>query len=218
MAAQHGEEFMTISATDRIRTFYDRAASRYDSSIRLFERLLFGDGRAWVTSRAIGDVLEIGIGTGRNLPYYPAGVRLTGVELSPAMLAIARQRAEQLRLPVDLQLGDAQHLSFTDASFDTVVCTLSLCTIPDDRAAVLEVRRVLRPGGRFVVLEHVRSPNAAVRFAQRLLDPLFVRLEGDHVLRDPLDYLEGAGFSVDEAERSKWGIVERALARAHTRS
>jgi SAM-dependent methyltransferase len=87
---------MTLSETERVRTFYDRSARQYDATIRLFERVLFGGGRAWVCSRARGDVLEIGIGTGRNLPYYPADVRLMGMDLSLAMLAIARHRADEL--------------------------------------------------------------------------------------------------------------------------
>jgi ubiquinone/menaquinone biosynthesis C-methylase UbiE len=204
---------MTLSATERVRAFYDRAAPQYDASIRLFERLLFGDGRAWVCSRAWGDVLEIGIGTGRNLPYYPAGVRLTGIDVSPAMLAIARRRAEDLGRAVDLYQGDAECLGFAGASFDSVVCTLSLCTIPDDRQAVAEAARVLRPGGRLLLLEHVRSPLWLVRLGQRLLDPLFAHLEGDHLLRDPLDYLGAEGFAVEMFERSKWGLVERVAAR-----
>jgi ubiquinone/menaquinone biosynthesis C-methylase UbiE len=109
--------------------------------------------------------------------------------------------------------GAAQALEFEDATFDTVVCTLSLCTIPDDRAAVAEVRRVLRPGGRFVLLEHVRSPVRAVRGIQRLLAPAFVRFGADHVLREPLELVQAEGFTIVVLERSKLGIVERLVAR-----
>ena len=196
-----------------MRRFYDRSAEGYDAALRLVERLLFGDGRRWVCSQASGDVLELAVGTGRNLAYYPPGVRLTGVELSPAMLSIACRRAAELALKADLQLGDAQALGFADASFDTVVCTLALCTIPDERAALIEAGRVLRPGGRLVLLEHVRSPRRLVRLGQRLLEPLATRFEHDHLLRDPLDHLAGVGFVVERCERSKWGIVERLAAR-----
>jgi SAM-dependent methyltransferase len=93
------------------------------------------------------------------------------------------------------------------------VCTLSLCTIPDDRAAVAEVKRVLRPGGSFLLLEHVRSPVRPIRIGQRLLEPIMLRLEHDHLLREPLDHLQAEGFDIERVERSKLGIVERVAAR-----
>jgi ubiquinone/menaquinone biosynthesis C-methylase UbiE len=201
------------SETERVRRIQDKEAPRYDRQISFFERVLFGDGRQWVCSQATGDVLELAAGTARNLPFYPPDVRITAVELSPEMLSIGRRRAEALGRDADLRLGDVQALEFPDGSFDTVVCTLGLCTIPDDRKAAAEARRVLRPGGRLLLLEHVRSPSLPVRAIQRLLDPLSVRFQADHLLRDPLDYLSAEGFDVERMERSKWGIVERVRAR-----
>jgi ubiquinone/menaquinone biosynthesis C-methylase UbiE len=199
--------------TERVLRLYEKEAHKYDRQMRFFEWLLFGGGREWVCSQAEGEVLEIAVGTGRNLPYYPDGVRLTGVELSPAMLEVAHARARELGREIDLRVGDAQALDFSDESFDSVVCTLSLCTIPDDRAAVAEVRRVLRPGGRFLLLEHVRSPLLPIRTAERLLEPLMLRFEADHLLREPLEHLRAAGFAIERLERSKLGIVERVAAR-----
>jgi ubiquinone/menaquinone biosynthesis C-methylase UbiE len=201
------------SETERVRRVQDKGASGYDRQISFFERILFGDGRAWVCSQARGRVLELAAGTARNLPFYPQQVEVTGIELSPEMLAIGRKRAEALGHPADLQLGDAQALEFADESFDTVTCTLGFCTIPDTRRAAAEAHRVLRPGGQLLMLEHVRSPSRIVRGGQRLLEPLAVRFEADHLLREPLDYLPEVGFKVDEVTRSKWGIVERL--RAH---
>ena len=109
--------------------------------------------------------------------------------------------------------ADAQALPFPDEAFDTVVMTLSLCTIPDDHEAVAEPSRVLRPCGRLLLLEHVRSPIWPVRAVQRVLDPLFVRFQADHLLRDSLDHLQDASLEVERLERSKWGIVERLSAR-----
>jgi ubiquinone/menaquinone biosynthesis C-methylase UbiE len=203
---------MSSTETERIRRLYDKEAGRYDRQMRFFDRVLFGGGREWACSQATGDVLEIAAGTGRNLPHYGPDVRLTTVELSPKMLAIAQRRAATLGRDADLRLGDAQALEFPDAHFDSVICTLSLCTIPDDRRAVAEVRRVLRPGGRFVLLEHVRSPVTAIRLGQRALEPLASRFEGDHLLREPLDHLHAEGFVIDRLERSKLGIVERIAA------
>jgi ubiquinone/menaquinone biosynthesis C-methylase UbiE len=198
--------------TRRVRAIYDRFAPQYDKRIAFFERLLFAGGREWVCSRARGEVLEIAVGTGRNLALYPDGVTLTGIELSPAMLAIARRRAEAAGTEADLRVGDAESLEFDDESFDSVVVTLALCTIPDDRKAIAEIARVLRPGGRLLFLEHVRSESLVVRVGQRLLDPLAHRLDGDHLLREPLEHLRAEGFVVDELERSKRGIVERVAA------
>jgi ubiquinone/menaquinone biosynthesis C-methylase UbiE len=199
--------------TERVRAVQDKQASKYDRQISFFERILFGEGRAWVCSQARGRVLELACGTARNLQFYRSDVELTGIELSPQMLAIGLQRAQELGRLADLRLGDVQALDFPDESFDTVTCTLGFCTIPDTGAAAAEAFRVLRPGGQLLLLEHVRSPAPLVRGGQKLLDPLAVRFEADHLLRDPLDYLPSVGFEIDEVQRSKWGIVERL--RAH---
>ena len=199
--------------TERVRAVQDKQAAKYDRQISFFERILFGDGRAWVCSQARGRVLELAAGTARNLPLYASDVDLTGIELSPEMLAIARARAKELGHPADLRQGDAQALEFDDESFDTVTCTLGFCTIPDTTTAAREAFRVLRPGGVFLMMEHVRSPASIVRGGQRLLEPLAVRFEADHLLREPLDYLPDVGFEIDDVKRSKWGIVERL--RAH---
>ncbi len=199
--------------TERVERIYGELAERYDRAIGVAERLLFAGGREWACSRAAGDVLEIAVGTGRNLAHYPGDARVVGVELSPRMIEIARRRAEEANVEADLRLGDAQNLDFPDERFDAVVCTLALCTIPDDERAVAEVFRALRPGGRFFLLEHVRSPNPVVRVAQRILEPVTLRFEADHLLREPLDRLGPAGFEVEEVHRSKLGIVERISAR-----
>ena len=203
---------MPTSETERVRRRYDKDAPRYDREMGFFERLLFRDARDWVCSQAEGDTLEIAAGTGLNLPHYRNRVRITGVELSPAMLERARSRAAELGLAADLRLGDATALEFPDSSFDTVICTFSLCTIPDDAAAVAEAWRVLRPGGRFVLAEHVRSSRPRIRAGQRLIDPLAVRFGADHLLREPLTHLRRREFAVERIERYGLGIVERITA------
>jgi ubiquinone/menaquinone biosynthesis C-methylase UbiE len=204
---------MNDRETSRVRRIWEKMARRYDRDIAPFERLLFAGGREWVCVQAEGDVLEVGIGTGRNLQHYPRSVRLTAVDFSPAMLAVARERAERLGLAADLREGDAQRLDLPDARFDIVVFTLSLCSIPRPQEAVAEAKRVLRAGGVLLLLEHVRSPLLPVQIVQRVLDPLLVWLQGDHIAREPLEYLKAAGFAVERLERSKLGIVERVRAR-----
>jgi ubiquinone/menaquinone biosynthesis C-methylase UbiE len=199
--------------TDRVRRIFDKQAPNYDRSMARFERVLFSGNRQWACSQAVGDVLEIAAGTARNLDHYPAGINLTGVELSPEMAELGRRRAAELGREIDMRVGDAEALEFGDESFDTVVCTYGLCTIPDHRAAVREAKRVLRPGGRILLAEHVRSPNVIVRAIQRLIDPLAHRFGGDHLLREPLEPLADEGFEVDELKRSKAGFVELVAAR-----
>jgi ubiquinone/menaquinone biosynthesis C-methylase UbiE len=203
---------MASTETERIRDLYEKEAPGYDRQMNFFDWLLFKDARSWVCSKAEGEVLEIAVGTGLNLPHYPDGARLTGIELSPKMLELARQRAAELGREVDLRVGDATELGLADQSFDTVTCTFSLCTIPDDAAAVAEAWRVLRPGGRFVLAEHVRSTRPRIRAGQQMIDPLAVRFQGDHLAREPLEHLGAQGFAVEQVERYSLGIVERVVA------
>ncbi len=202
----------TPQDVDRIHRFYERFAPSYDGWMRSFDRFMLGDARRSLCARAAGRTLEVAVGTGLNLVHYPASTELTGIDLSPAMLALARRRALELGREADLRPGDAQQLDFPDASFDTVVFSLCLCTIPDERRALAEAHRVLRPQGRLLLLEHVRSDLRPVQWLQRLLEPPMARFTGDHVLRDPLDHLAATGFVVEHASRSKWGIIEQVVA------
>ncbi|MER7008878.1 methyltransferase domain-containing protein [Dactylosporangium sp. NPDC000555] len=201
--------------TAKVLRAWEKSAPGYDKQIAFFEKNWFGGGRQWLAARAQGRVLEVAIGTGLNLPFYPAEVTITGVELSPAMLAIARQRAADLGLGVDLHEGDAQALPFADASFDTVVCALSLCTIPDPTAAIAEMKRVLVPGGRLLLLDHIASTWPPLHAAQWLLERLTIRAAGEHFTRRQLPLVRAAGFEIVEAERLKAGTVERIFARKH---
>lgn len=199
--------------TTRVRKIYDTMAPRYDDAMAVVERSFLDDGRRWACGQVSGRVLEIAVGTGRNLAHFPEGVELTGIELSPGMLERAQARARVHPSRVDLRLGDAHHLTFADGSFDTVVATLALCSIPDDRAAVAEMARVLRPGGRLFLLDHVASTTRGIRIVQRLIDPLLVRLLGDHLLREPEAAVRDAGMVIDELSSSRWGMVLRLAAR-----
>jgi ubiquinone/menaquinone biosynthesis C-methylase UbiE len=204
---------MARNQTDRWRRYWDKQANGYDRSMGFLDRVLFADSRNWVCRQAVGEVLEVAIGTGLNLSHYPSEVTLTGIEFSPGMLAIARSRAGELQRKVDLREGNAHDLDFPDASFDTVVCTFSLCAIPDERRALSEMRRVLRPGGVLLLADHVASSNWLVRSVQRLLEVATVPLGGEHFRRRPLLSLPAEGLTVERNERFKLGIVERVAAR-----
>jgi ubiquinone/menaquinone biosynthesis C-methylase UbiE len=198
---------------ERLRCYWDKHSGSYDRQMAFMERKLFGDSRQWVCRRAVGDVLEVGVGTGLNLDCYPDDVSITGIDLSPAMLEHARRRAAASGRKVALQVGDAHRLEFPDASFDTVVCTFSLCAIPDERRAVAEMWRVLRPGGQLRLADHVVSTSAPVRLAQRLLELVTVPMAGENFRRRPVLHVRDQGFAIEEQERFKLGIVERVVAR-----
>lgn len=202
-----------VGRDERLRRNWDRHASSYDREMGFFDRHFFGDSRDWVCSKASGDVLEVAIGTGLNLVHYPDGVRLTGVDWSAAMLDIARRRAGELSREVDLRRGNAQALEFPDASFDTAVCTFSLCAIPDERQALCEMARVLRPGGLLLLADHVEASRWDARAIQRLIELVTVPLGGEHFRRRPILHVPAMGFTVEEHQRFKLGIVELLAAR-----
>src|SRR6201989_1582884 len=182
----------------RHAAYWDNRAARNDRAMNFWDGHLFGDSRPWACGRAVGDVLEVAVGTGRNLSFYPDGARLTGVDWSPAMLGIARERAAALGRDADLRQGDAQALDFPDESFDTVLCALGLCALPDDRRAMTEMARVLRPGGRLLLVAHVASSPSALRAGQGLYERVTIPLAGEHFRRRPLTYLRELGFEIEE--------------------
>ncbi|MEU3770211.1 class I SAM-dependent methyltransferase [Amycolatopsis keratiniphila] len=197
----------------RWNRYWDGKSRNYDREMQFMDRKLFGDSRAWACGQATGEVLEVAVGTGLNLPLYPSEVMLTGIDLSDGMLAIARDRAERLGHPVTLRRADAHELPFDADSFDTVVCTLGLCAIPDDGKALREMARVLRPGGRLILLDHIVSSSRAVRGLQWIAEKITVPMAGEHFLRRPFDKIGDLGLAVEQRERFKLGLVERLVAR-----
>ncbi|MEB3372215.1 class I SAM-dependent methyltransferase [Saccharopolyspora mangrovi] len=202
-----------MERSEKLRRYWDKSAPSYDGIMARFDRYLAGDSRQWICGRAGGEVLEVAIGTGLNLPLYPAGTSLTGVEWSPGMLRFAQQRRDELGLPAELVDGDARQLQFPDGAFDTVVCTFSLCAIPEHEKAIAEMHRVLRPGGLLLLADHVVSTAWPVRLLQRAAEVITVPMGGEHFRRRPSGHLAGAGFEVVERERFKLGLIERLAAR-----
>jgi ubiquinone/menaquinone biosynthesis C-methylase UbiE len=192
---------------------WEKMAPRYDRDIQFWEKVQFGGGREWIGACAKGRVLEVAVGTGRNFDFYSRGVGITGVDLSPDMLDIARRHATDLDLEVDLCVAAAEALPFDEDSFDTAVCTLSLCTIPDPAASIAEMKRVLRPGGQLLLLDHIGSSWWPIWAAQRLVEQLTIRAAGEHMTRRQLPLVDAAGFDIVEAQRLKGGTVERIAAR-----
>lgn len=167
-----------------------------------------------------GTVLEIGFGSGLNLSAYPSEVtKVLAVEPSTTALRMAERRIRSSRIPVEHVGLDGQRIDLPDESCDNALCTFTLCTIPDVSAALGEVRRVTRPGGRLHILEHGLAPDAAVVVWQHRLEPVQRRLAGGcHLTRDPLALLEAGGFvPVDTRQRygkgpKPWTYLTRAVA------
>lgn len=153
-------------------------AALYDPLMRVQDALGFRRQRIRTAGAATGRVLEVGVGTGLNLPHYESADEVVGVEPDPHMLGRARARAEAAPCPVQLVEASAEGLPFADGAFDTVVFALSLCTIPDARAALTEARRVLAPAGRLIFLEHVRAERPLAAAFQDRVAPAWRRLAG----------------------------------------
>jgi SAM-dependent methyltransferase len=180
----------------------------YDPVMELPERAGLGELRRGVLRGLRGRVLELGIGTGRNLPLYGAGVdSLTGIDPDEAMLVQAEKRAGDVSFPVELVAAPAEELPFGDGSFDAVVSTLVFCTVQDPSRALGEVRRVLKRGGEFRLLEHVRVEKEPFGWMQEKATPLWKHVAGGcHLDRDTLEAVCGAGFEVERAERHLGGL------------
>jgi ubiquinone/menaquinone biosynthesis C-methylase UbiE len=187
-------------------------AAIYDPFMRSAERACLSEWRAELLGHARGEVLEIGAGTGANVPFYtPAVTRLLLTEPDRDMLARLRTRVELARAQrVEAMTAPADALPFGDATFDTVVSTLVLCSVPDVPKALAEARRVLRPDGRLLFMEHVAADDRSARLAwQRRLEPLWTRISGNcHLTRRTGDAIREAGFVVEWERRES---VRKAL-------
>jgi SAM-dependent methyltransferase len=181
----------------------------------------FRHWRAETTSGLSGTVLEIGFGSGLNVDHYPTAItRVMAVEPSSVAFRLAGERIHRSPIPVE-QVGlDGQSIPLPDDSCDSALCTFTLCTIPDADAALTEVRRILRPGGRFHFLEHGLSPDVGVAKWQRRLDPVQGRVAGGcHVTRDPVALVKDAGFLIEDLVQrygkgpKPWSYFTRAVAR-----
>lgn len=198
----------TKSNSDTARRRYDRLAPFYDLLEAPMERLRFASWRARLWNRIIGNrALEVGVGTGKNLPYYPRDVKVTAVDISPRMLERAQKRASALGLEVELLEMDVQHLAFPDHVFDTIFSTFVFCSVPDPVLGLRELRRVCKPGGKLLLLEHMRPSNLLLGFLFDLLNPLVVRVVGANINRRTMENIRRAGWQIRVEDRLSSDIV-----------
>ena len=192
---------------------YDRFSKVYDLIEDPMEMRAFSKYRERALSPVKGKVLEIGIGTGKNLPYYPKDVEVIGIDFSRGMLEKAEKRRKELGLEnVKLLLMDAQELEFEDNTFDTVVSTFVFCTVPDPIKGLREAYRVLKPGGRAVFLEHMKSESRLLNIPLYLMDPVMRALTGTSMIRETQKNIEKAGFKIEKVENLFFDIVRLIIA------
>lgn len=189
---------------------YNRIAPIYELLDLPLEFFFFRKWRKESLSGLSGKILEVGVGTGRNLKYYPAGCRVIGIDKSAGMLQKAWEKAEGMK-NITLYPMDAEHLEFPDNSFDYVVATFVLCTIPDPVKALREMRRVLKPSGELIALEHVHSDYLFIDFIEHLINPVLFFLLGDHTTRHTVKNIEKAGFTIKKIKKLAFKDVFRKI-------
>ncbi|HEX5747428.1 MAG TPA: methyltransferase domain-containing protein [Archangium sp.] len=196
-----------------VREIYDDLGQKYDVWTLLPDRLFLDRWRRELLANARGEVLEVAVGTGKNLPFYPEACRVTGLDFSRAMLDEASRRARALNRPFEPREGDVTALPFADASFDTVTCTLAVCTFTEPLAALREMRRVCRPGGSVLLLEHVLPRDRPLARVAQALAPLTRKAVGCNPDRDTLALLREAGLYVDSVRGRARDIILAVVAR-----
>ena len=198
---------MALKFTAReISEKYDRFARWYDWVEGVPDLLGVRRLRHRLLRQASGKVLEIAVGTGKNLQYYSRGCRIIGIDVSREMLNVARKRAARLSTDISFLLGDAEALPFSDHSFDTVVSSLSTCTFPEPVIALREMARVCKPAGRVLLFEHGRSDREWLARWQDCHEDSFAKQLGCHWNREPVELVRNAGLKIDNSQRVFFGV------------
>jgi ubiquinone/menaquinone biosynthesis C-methylase UbiE len=193
---------------------YSRIARWYNICEYPIERTLFQKLRAEAVSYAHKKTLEVGVGTGKNLPYYHHDIELTAIDFSPGMLHIAQEKKGEARLKqLRLHEMDVQHLSFADNTFDTVVSTFVFCTVPDPIAGLREVYRVLKPSGKAIFLEHMKSRYGVVNVLLSMMNLVSTRLLGTSMVRETHYNIELTGFNIESVKQKVFGVFRLIVAR-----
>ena len=204
----------SIEATRRQQARYDGQARYYDFAESPMEALAFFGLRQRLWSMVGGPrLLEIGVGTGRNVRYYPPDTRVVALDLSPQMLKRAVRLAARLGRRIDFLLADAEHLPFRAGAFDTVLATLVFCSVPDPVGGLREAARVAAPAGRVLLLEHVRAGGARLGRLMDALNSFVARAAGENINRDTTANVRAAGLRVEREESYRMGIVRLLHAR-----
>lgn len=187
-------------STERTRNRYQRISSLYDLMEILPEKR-YHPWREKLWSMVKGPrVLELGVGTGENLPFHRPEMQITGIDLTPGMLAHAQEKAANLGLEVDLRLGDAQSLEFEDDTFDSVIATFVFCSVPDPILGMQELARVTKPNGQIILMDHVRSEKPFLGALMDIFNPMVVRMMGANINRRTVENVRKADLQIEMVE------------------
>jgi ubiquinone/menaquinone biosynthesis C-methylase UbiE len=201
-------------ATKAAKRRYNRIAPVYDLMDVLIERSRYSRWREILWGKVEGaNILEVGVGTGKNFPYYPPQAEITAIDFSEKMLAYARDKASKQGVQIRLKQMDVQKLEFADNTFDTVVASFVFCSVPDPAAGLTEVERVCKPGGQVLLLEHVLSANRVLARLMNLANPLVVRSIGANINRRTIENVANSGLRVEQVTGLAAGIFKLIEAR-----
>ena len=205
----------TIKINQSLKTQkrYQRISKLYDFLEIIPEKMYKGwREKLWASVKG-PKVLEVGVGTGKNIRYYPQNMDLTAIDLTPGMLEFAKRKACELGVFVNLRLGDAEKLKFANDSFDSVAATFVFCSVPDPIRGLKEIKRVLKKDGKLFLIEHVRSENWLMGKFMDFINPIIVRLIGANINRKTVDNVMAAGFSeVEVTNLNKSGVFKLIIA------
>jgi ubiquinone/menaquinone biosynthesis C-methylase UbiE len=201
-------------ATEATKKRYNRIAPVYDFMEGLTERSRYSKWREMLWSKVEGsDILEIGVGTGKNFPHYLKDAEITAIDFSEKMLSRAREKARKQGVQVRLQQMDVQNLEFEDNTFDTVVASFVFCSVPDPIRGLMEVKRVCKPEGKVLLLEHVLSANRVLAWLMNLTNPAAVRIVGANINRRTVENVTKSGLRVEQVTDLAAGIFKLIEAR-----
>lgn len=200
-----------MNSTDKIKKRYDRISRVYDIFEQPMEVMSLNKWRVEIAKDLKGKVLEVGVGTGKNILYYPDDLDITAIDFSNKMLAKARERAAKLKKQVNLIQMDAQNMEFEDSTFDMVFTTCVFCSVPNPVKGLKEIRRVCKPNGKVIMIEHVRSERKILGLVMDIFNPLTVNLYGANINRRTVENVYKAGFFKVEVTNLTGDIVKKII-------
>lgn len=181
--------------TEKIRKRYDRFAKVYDLMEKPMEALKFSDWRKDAIKELHGKILEVGIGTGKNIEYYPENLDVIGIDFSSKMLEKAKIKAKKFNREIELIHMDVQNIDFPDNTFDSVYTSCVFCSVPDPIKGLKEIRRVCKQDGKIIMIEHVRSDKKVIGALMDIFNPIVVGSYGANINRNTVSNIETAGFA-----------------------